>query len=430
MHTEDSFRPDAPSDESSYVQENVNILIVDDEPRNLDVLEAVLTAPEYRLVRASSGEDALRALVTDEFAVLILDVRMPEMSGLELAQVIKRRRKTQHIPIIFLSAYFQEDEHALLGYDVGAVDYLNKPCNPAVLRSKVAVFVNLFRTNRALKDEITKRMKRHAEREVAGLLSDMEKLVQQPVSMLDAAELQQKLNQLNQHMETAYEELRNRNLFLQRVFGTFMSDEVLERLLAETAPPELGGRARQVTVLMSDLRDFTPLTEKVPPVTLVQTLNHYFGYMVEIIKKHEGNIDNIIGDGMLAVFNGLTDQPDHAKRAVACALDMQEAITRVNADSAASGLPPVSMGIGINTGEVIVGNIGSHLHMKHSVIGSAVNIAARILDHSIPGQILVSDSTFRAMGQAARVEGQLKVKLKGVAEPVLIHDVVDLSVSA
>jgi adenylate cyclase len=408
------------------VNHSVNILIVDDDPRNLDVLEAVLTSPDYRLVRAANADQALHALVIEEFALLILDVRMPGMSGLELAHLIKQRRKSQHIPIIFLSAYFQEDEHALLGYDVGAVDYLNKPCNPAVLRSKVAVFANLFRTSRALKDEITKRVERHVERNDVGVLSDMAKFVQQPIDVLDSVELQLKLNELNREMDAAYEELRSRNLFLQRMFGTFMSNEVVERLLAETAPPTLGGSCREVTILMSDLREFTPLTERLAPETVVQTLNNYFGYMVEIIKKHEGTIDNIIGDGMLAVFNGLTNQPDHAQRAVACALDMQEAITRVNRDSEPSGMPAVSMGIGINTGEVIVGNIGSHLHMKHSVIGTAVNIADRILDHSIPGQILVSDSTYRALGKTAVVEGRLKVKLKGVSEPVLIHDVVDL----
>lgn len=426
ISVQETFKPEAPSESSGYDPDKLNILIVDDEPRNLDVLEAVLTSPDYRLIRATSADEALHALITHEFALLLLDVRMPGMTGLELAQLIKQRKKTQHIPIIFLSAYFQEDEHAILGYDVGAVDYVNKPFNPAVLRSKVAVFINLFRTTRALKDEIAKRVELLVETDNAGPLSDMVKLVKQPTNMLDAADLQQKLNELNQQMATAYEELQSRNLFLQRIFGTFMSDEVLARLLAETAPPTLGGHRRPVTVLMSDLRGFTPLTEQFPPETVVRTLNNYFGYMVEIIKKHEGAIDNIIGDGMLVVFNGLTDQPDHAKRAVACALEMKEAIARVNGDTGHSGLPEVAMGIGINTGEVIVGNIGSHLHMKHSVIGAAVNIAARILDHSIPGQILVSDSTLHALGRTVVVEGRLKVNLKGLAEPVLIHDVVAL----
>src|SRR6476620_8939100 len=117
----------------------VNILIVDDEPRNLAVLESVLDDPSYRIVRATSGEEALLALMADEFAVLVLDVRMPGMTGFELAQMIKERKKTARIPIIFLTAYYNEDQHILTGYGSGAVDYLVKPVNAAVLRSKVAV---------------------------------------------------------------------------------------------------------------------------------------------------------------------------------------------------------------------------------------------------------------------------------------------------
>jgi len=141
----------------------VNVLLVDDEPRNLDALESVLENPEYRLVRAQDAEEALLALIHGEFAAIVLDVRMPNMTGLQLAQVIKQRKKTQHIPIIFLTAYYQEDEHMIQGYGAGAVDYLNKPFNPVILRSKVAVFVDLYRKSRALESEISGRKRLEAE---------------------------------------------------------------------------------------------------------------------------------------------------------------------------------------------------------------------------------------------------------------------------
>lgn len=128
----------------------VNILLVDDDTRNLDVLESILTAPDYRLFRARTADEALLALITEEFAVIVLDVRMPDVSGLDLAHMIKQRKKTQHVPIIFLTAYYQEDTDMLQGYGVGAVDYLSKPVNPLILASKVAVFVDLFRKTRAL----------------------------------------------------------------------------------------------------------------------------------------------------------------------------------------------------------------------------------------------------------------------------------------
>ena len=130
--------------------DTINILIVDDEPANLVVLETVLDDPGYRLVRALSADQALMALVEQEFALLILDVRMPGMTGFELAQMVKERKKTARVPIIFLTAYYDKDQHILEGYGTGAVDYLNKPVNPAVLRSKVSVFADLHRSSRAL----------------------------------------------------------------------------------------------------------------------------------------------------------------------------------------------------------------------------------------------------------------------------------------
>jgi signal transduction histidine kinase len=126
------------------------VLVVDDDSRNLMAIESVLDGASYRLIKAQTGAEALLALMHGDFAAIVLDVQMPDMSGIELARMIKERKRTQHIPIIFLTAHYREDEHAVLGYDVGAVDYLTKPISPAVLRSKVNVFVELFAKTRAL----------------------------------------------------------------------------------------------------------------------------------------------------------------------------------------------------------------------------------------------------------------------------------------
>ncbi len=128
----------------------VNILLVDDEPRNLDVLESILQDRGRRLFRAQTAEETLMALIRQDFAAIVLDIQMPGMSGFELARLIKQRRRNHHIPILFLTAYFQEDKDVLCGYDLGAVDYLTKPVNPQILKSKVEVFVELFLATRAL----------------------------------------------------------------------------------------------------------------------------------------------------------------------------------------------------------------------------------------------------------------------------------------
>jgi PAS domain S-box-containing protein len=163
----------------------INILIVDDEPKNLTVLETVLDDPDYRLVRAESAEQALHALVVEEFALLILDIRLPGMTGFELAQMIKQRKKTAGVPIIFLTAYYNEDQHVLEGYGTGAVDYLVKPLNPAILRSKVSVFAELHRRSRALLAEVTER--RRVEEQLRELNDTLEQRVAERTQALQIA---------------------------------------------------------------------------------------------------------------------------------------------------------------------------------------------------------------------------------------------------
>jgi signal transduction histidine kinase len=168
----------------------VNILLVDDEPRNLDVLEGLLAAPEHRLVRANGATDALMALLREEFAVIVLDVQMPGTNGIELAHLIKTRERTQHIPIIFLTAFYDDERSMLESYEVGAVDYLTKPANPHVLRSKVGVFVDLFRKTTALQREVAQRTT--AERALREINDALESRVEARTAALrearDAAE--------------------------------------------------------------------------------------------------------------------------------------------------------------------------------------------------------------------------------------------------
>jgi signal transduction histidine kinase len=196
--------------------EQVNILLVDDEPRNLAVLESILDDAGYRLVRATSGDEALLHLVSEEFALLVLDVQMPGMSGFELAQMVKQRRKTARIPIVFLTAYFHDDRHILEGYGSGAVDYLQKPVNPAVLRSKVAVFAELHRkerelaqANRQLLAEVAER--RRAEERLSELNASLDQRVTERTAALRASESQllEASRRKDEFLATLAHELRN-----------------------------------------------------------------------------------------------------------------------------------------------------------------------------------------------------------------------------
>jgi signal transduction histidine kinase len=206
--------PEAPAGVSTAG--SVNILIVDDEPRNLQVLESVLDDPDYRLVRALSGDEALLALMAEEFAVLVLDVRMPGMTGFELAALVKERKKTARIPIIFLTAYYNEDQHILEGYGTGAVDYLHKPVNASVLRSKVQVFAELYKksrelegANRMLQAEVAER--RRAEWRLSELNESLDRRVKERTVELEASEarLMDASRRKDEFLATLAHELRN-----------------------------------------------------------------------------------------------------------------------------------------------------------------------------------------------------------------------------
>jgi len=214
------------------------VLVVDDDSKNLLALESVLDGSVYRLIKAQTGGEALLALMEGDFAAVVLDVQMPDMSGIELARMIKQRKRTQHIPIIFLTAHFREDEHAVLGYDVGAVDYLTKPINPAVLRSKVNVFVDLFRKTRAL--------------------AEMNRMAQAAEEALRVA---------NEALQVANTELAARNKSLERE-----AEERERRIRAESAQAEAeeanAAKDRFLAMLSHELR--TPLSPIVHAVTLLE----------------------------------------------------------------------------------------------------------------------------------------------------------------
>jgi CheY-like chemotaxis protein len=185
-------------------REPARILLVDDRPDNLLALEAILASLGQTLVRASSGEDALKALLADDYAVILLDVQMPGMDGFETAAHIKRRERTRDIPIIFLTAINREPQHAFRGYSTGAVDYLAKPFDPWVLRAKVAVFVDLHRKNRQLRRQaelIAERVSGLADPDVVEDVAAHVTTVEQAVAREDLAGIAAAVKALRQRVD-------------------------------------------------------------------------------------------------------------------------------------------------------------------------------------------------------------------------------------
>jgi class 3 adenylate cyclase len=210
---------------------------------------------------------------------------------------------------------------------------------------------------------------------------------------------------------------------LKKMFGRYLSTEVMNSIIENPASLEMGGEERRVTIMMTDLRGFTALSERLDPEQVVQMLNTYFEIMVNLVLKYNGTINGIIGDALLVVFGAPQEMSDRAQRAVACAIEMQNAMQQVNIQNRSQGLPELEMGIALHDANVIVGNVGSSKRSTYTVIGSGVNLTSRIESYSIGGQILVSESIRKKLGDQLRIDGQREVFPKGAETPLQIYEV-------
>jgi adenylate cyclase len=209
---------------------------------------------------------------------------------------------------------------------------------------------------------------------------------------------------------------------VKRLFGRYVSKDVYDQLIADPARAQLGGQRREMTVLFSDIRGFTTFSEAGQPEEIVAILNVYFTHMVDIVFRHKGTIDKFVGDMVMALFGAPLDDPDHADHAVEAALDMLGELQRLNERWQGEGGPALDIGIGINTGPMIAGNIGSEAIMSYTVIGDAVNLGARLesLNKNYGTRIIISEATrSRLKGRYAfRALGDVVVKGKTYGVPI------------
>jgi class 3 adenylate cyclase len=214
--------------------------------------------------------------------------------------------------------------------------------------------------------------------------------------------------------------------FIRDTFGRYLSKKLVDEILETPEGQKIGGRAEIVTILMSDLRGFTSLSEVKDPEEMVQLLNRYLERMSKVILAYDGVIDEFIGDAILAVFGVPETRDDDAERAVACGLAMQNALMELNEETVSEGYPPLEMGIGINTGTVIVGNIGSELRAKYGIVGSAVNEAARIESNTTGGQVLIGEPTYRQVKALVKADSPQTVMMKGLKKPLVSYPVSEI----
>lgn len=243
---------------------------------------------------------------------------------------------------------------------------------------------------------------------------------------VDAGDLSQgtvwMLEDVTQH-KAAEEALAHAHALVRHAFGRYVSEEVAESLLRAPESLELGGEERETTILMSDLRGFTAMAARLTPHEVIEVLNLYLEAMVDVIGRYQGTIDEIIGDAILVIFGAPVSCDDHADKAVACGLAMQLAMRDVNQRLVAKGASELEMGIGIHTGRVIVGNIGSLRRTKYAAVGSNVNLAGRIESFTVGGQLLISEDTRGKVKAPLRIDKQFQVEPKGAAGSVLLFEI-------
>lgn len=210
---------------------------------------------------------------------------------------------------------------------------------------------------------------------------------------------------------------------IRSVFSRYLTDEVVASLLETPQGLKLGGERRQATILVSDLRGFSAISERLSPEQTMEFINRYLAIMTEVINQYQGTINEVLGDGIFVIFGAPIQREDDTQRAVACAIAMQLAMAQVNAQTEEMGLPRVEMGIGLHTGEVLAGNIGSQRRAKYTVMGSTVNLASRIESYTVGGQILISRSVLNQVEAIVQIHEEMKIQPKGMQEPLTVYEV-------
>jgi adenylate cyclase len=355
------------------------VCVVDDDPVSRMLLMAALKGMGYEVEGADNARHAMAMLTGQQFDAVLLDLLMEDVDGFEMLRLIQADSRLGGIPVIVVSG--EDDRSAVIRcIEMGAEDYLTKPFDGTLLRARVKRCVE---------------QKRLKEQDV---------------------EARQELERLNRSLKV-------KSRFIRETFGRYLSDEVVETILESPEALALGGELREVTIMMSDLRGFTAIAERIGSDSVVRMLNIYLDVMTDSICKYDGTIIEFLGDAILAIFGAPVRHGDHAERAVACALEMQRAMEEVNDRMLRGRLPLLEMGIGLNTGDVIVGNIGSIRRAKYGVIGRNVNLTSRIESYSVGGQILAAESTLQACGGNVRTGQIFHVSPKGIRGQISIGEV-------
>jgi adenylate cyclase len=350
------------------------ILVVDDVADNVEILRMRLTALGYEVDEASDGEQALVKVSETLPDLVLLDIMMPKIDGLEVVRLMKADATLPFIPVILVTAKASPKD-VVAGLDAGGDDYLTKPIDHGALVARVRAMLRI----KALHDEV-QALNKGLEAKVAAQVSELERVGR-----------------------------------LRR----FLAPQLAQAIVSAGDESVLGNHRREIVALFCDLRGFTSFSETSEPEDIMQLLAEYHGALGPLIRESEGTLASFTGDGMLVFFNDPLPCPDAPERATRLALEMRDAVARLAVTWRRRG-HQLGFGIGMAQGYATLGRIGFEDRFDYTAVGAVINLAARLCAEAADGQVLVSGRLAMAAEAVAEVDELGERQLKGMTRPVVV----------
>jgi adenylate cyclase len=367
------------------------ILIADDQPMNVDILQMRLAVHGYELLTAADGEEALAVARAQLPDLILLDIMMPKMDGLEVCRLLKGDAALPFMPIIMVTAK-ADTKDIVAGLEAGADEYLTKPVDQAALVARVKSMLRI----KALHD----------------------------TAQAQADRLEAQALQLADWNRTLEQRVAEQLAELERIgrLKRFFSPQLAELIVSTGEEKLLESHRREVTVVFCDLRDFTAFSEITEPEEVMEVLREYHTALGELIFRFEGTLERFAGDGLMVFFNDPVPCPDPAARAVRMAVAMRQRVGELTGTWRKRG-HQLDFGVGIAQGYATLGKIGFEGRFDYAAIGMVTNLAARLCGEAAGGQILISQRVYAAVEALAVADQVGELSLKGFVKPVPAYNV-------
>jgi adenylate cyclase len=376
------------------MREPARILVVDDVSDNLDILQTRLESQGYEVATAGDGVEALEKIHELLPDLVLLDVMMPKMDGIEAVKKLKADASLPFIPVILVTAK-SDNKDVIAGLESGGDDYLTKPVDHAALSARVRSMLRI----KALHDTVQGQAQR-LEEQATELAAWNKTLGERVAAQLGEIERMGRLKQ-------------------------FLAPQIAETIISSGGEAILDIHRRDIVVLFCDMRGFTAFSETAEPEDVIAVLREYYNALGPLIRQYEGTLDRFTGDGLIVLFNDPIPCSDPAHRAIRLAVEMRDAVASLARSWSARGYE-IGFGVGVAQGYATLGPIGFEGRSDYSAHGTVVNVAARLCAEARGGQILITQRVAAAIDRLAELEPLGEIALKGLSRPVAVMNVLSL----